>query len=129
MDAAPRCPRCTSSPPLAVGYGALREDVCGTCNGRFLAPDAVERVVVDENGISHATLRELITLFKAKDRIACPSCATKMSPLVVHDVRVDLCTGCGGPWLDAGELTKLAHGRYAELMPPPLVESLVPATT
>src|SRR5439155_8352450 len=64
-----RCPRCRGSPPLAVGYGALREDVCARCRGRFLGADAVERVVVDENGVARETLRELLALFAGKERI------------------------------------------------------------
>lgn len=100
-----------------VQFGALLEDVCPTCRGRFLAPATVERVIVDELGVSHGVLRELTALFASKERLTCPACASKMSAVHVRNVRVDLCTGCGGAWLDAGELKALTSGRHDELFP------------
>jgi Zn-finger nucleic acid-binding protein len=110
------CPRCQNS-ELASGFGVLGEDVCAFCAGRFLPPDAVERLIVDELGVSRDVLRELIPMFASKERIACPACATKMSAVVIHDVRIDFCMGCGGCWLDRGELAKLCDGRYDEVTP------------
>jgi Zn finger protein HypA/HybF involved in hydrogenase expression len=42
-------------------------------------------------------------------RIACPSCGSKMTEARARGVSVDLCPGCGGAWLDGGELTRLAR--------------------
>ncbi len=112
-----KCPRCPDGPSLAEGFGVLAEDVCATCEGRFLPPLVVERIVVDELGVSQDVLRELTALFASRERIACPSCESKMSPVHIKKVRVDLCTGCGGAWLDAGELAALTQGRHEELTP------------
>lgn len=111
------CPRCTGNVSLAQGFGALTEDVCASCKGRFLSPAIVERLIVDELGISQDVLRELTALFASKERRTCPACESKMSPVQVKKVRVDLCTGCGGAWLDAGELVALTQGRHEELTP------------
>ena len=37
----------------------------------------------------------------------CPVCGREMSTPVVEGVEVDLCPGCGGVWLDGGELEAL----------------------
>jgi Zn-finger nucleic acid-binding protein len=124
-----QCPRCPAdTPPLAEGFGVLTEDVCGSCKGRFLPPLVVERIVVDELGVSQDVLRELTALFASKERIACPSCESKMSPVHIKKVRVDLCTGCGGAWLDAGELAALSQGRHEELTPSSVAVAPLQAT-
>jgi len=37
----------------------------------------------------------------------CPVCRDAMITLELHDVEIDHCLGCGGIWLDAGELEQL----------------------
>lgn len=37
----------------------------------------------------------------------CPSCGNAMITLELADVEIDYCVGCGGIWLDAGELELL----------------------
>lgn len=37
----------------------------------------------------------------------CPVCQNAMITLELSDVEIDYCTGCGGIWLDAGELEQL----------------------
>lgn len=37
----------------------------------------------------------------------CPSCGNAMITLELADVEIDHCVGCGGIWLDAGELELL----------------------
>ena len=43
--------------------------------------------------------------------LRCPGCAEAMSPEVVGDAEVDVCTSCGGIWVDwfDGELRKVAR--------------------
>jgi Zn-finger nucleic acid-binding protein len=106
------CPRCQTL--LSAGDGALLEDVCGRCRGRFLPPDVTERVVVDELGVDRATLKEIASHFSGV-RVACPGCRAPMRPLRLHGVLVDLCFSCGGLWLDGGELRTLSRGRHDEL--------------
>ncbi len=48
----------------------------------------------------------------------CPVCKNAMITLELDDVEVDYCTGCGGIWLDAGELELLLGepGRAGRLL-------------
>jgi Zn-finger nucleic acid-binding protein len=41
----------------------------------------------------------------------CPACARAMDTRTVHDVVIDVCSGCKGLWLDwfDGELAQVAH--------------------
>ena len=50
----------------------------------------------------------------AKDKaqttaMKCPRCGGHLEERVYHDVRIDVCDGCRGVWLDRGELHMLAH--------------------
>jgi Zn-finger nucleic acid-binding protein len=37
----------------------------------------------------------------------CPKCKEALDPFTAAGVQVDICQGCGGVWLDRGELEKL----------------------
>jgi hypothetical protein len=41
-------------------------------------------------------------------RMRCPKCGRRLEERAYQQVRVDRCTGCGGVWLDPGELEQLA---------------------
>ena len=41
--------------------------------------------------------------------INCPRCGSEMNEVTVDHVNVDRCTGCGGVFLDKGELEILTH--------------------
>ena len=41
--------------------------------------------------------------------MTCPRCDGELKESVYHSVRIDVCTGCRGVWLDRGELHMLAH--------------------
>ena len=45
----------------------------------------------------------------AAGMINCPRCGSEMSEATVEHVNVDRCTGCGGVFLDKGELEILTH--------------------
>jgi hypothetical protein len=64
--------------------------------------------------------RELIARLREKDQqeldqailelcqMRCPKCGRKLEEIVYQRVRVGRCTGCGGVWIDPGELETLA---------------------
>jgi hypothetical protein len=106
-----KCPRDDSS--LNDGAGALGEDVCGTCQGRFLDAQATRRLFVDVMGIPEHILFELAR--EGAHKIKCPACATSMTEGFARGVQVDLCRGCGASWLDGGELTRLARDIIEEV--------------
>lgn len=105
------CPR--DGAALQVGTGALAEDVCGACQGRFLDQGATHRLFVEILGIRAELLMELARA--GVPRAACPACGTRLSETVARGVTVDLCRGCGGAWLDAGELARLARDVIEEV--------------
>ena len=41
--------------------------------------------------------------------LACPRCGIDMNKIEKSDVIIDICKKCGGMWVDAGELGKLAR--------------------
>lgn len=42
----------------------------------------------------------------------CPKCGRKLVETVYRSVRVDRCSGCGGVWLDPGEIEALASEEH-----------------
>jgi uncharacterized protein len=44
-------------------------------------------------------------------KIKCPRCGSEMNEVAVEHVKVDRCTGCGGVFLDKGELEILTHAK------------------
>lgn len=104
------CPTCSHLHLERLG-GALDELRCPACGGRFLQQAGVERLVEEELGVTRDMLRELSRYFGGERR-TCPSCRSRMSAVRLKGVTADLCTGCGGLWLDPGELGQLSSGRY-----------------
>jgi uncharacterized protein with PIN domain len=51
---------------------------------------------------------ELEEAIRAYTRMRCPKCGEPLQEMTYHRVKVDECTGCGGIWLDKGELETLA---------------------
>jgi hypothetical protein len=41
--------------------------------------------------------------------IKCPRCGSNMTEITIEHVKVDRCSGCGGVFLDKGELEMLTH--------------------
>ena len=44
-------------------------------------------------------------------KIKCPRCGSNMSEVAIEHVKVDRCGGCGGVFLDKGELEMLTHSK------------------
>ena len=50
----------------------------------------------------------------------CPKCGMDLSTIRMHGVNVDHCSGCGGVWLDNGEVEQMlnheaAHGVFSKV--------------
>jgi hypothetical protein len=108
-----KCARC-HDPDLNVA-GALSSVACARCGGGFIPEDGTSRLL-DELGHTTAELRELAALFGGA-RLQCPGCKSKMSPLQLRGVTLDVCFGCGGLWVDKGDLEAVSSTRYQ--MPAP----------
>jgi Zn-finger nucleic acid-binding protein len=44
-------------------------------------------------------------------KIKCSRCGSEMNEIAIEHVKVDRCTGCGGVFLDQGELEMLTHSK------------------
>ena len=52
--------------------------------------------------------KEKIEKVHGEELLICPRCKINMEKLKKEDVIIDVCKKCGGMWLDAGEMDKLA---------------------
>jgi hypothetical protein len=109
-----RCPLCEGA-ELVPAVGHLMEAVCRNCHGRLLNPGAVQRLFGEELGMGPGELKAGLSDARG---LTCPSCQSKMGPLLVDDKILDLCPGCGSMWLDKGELSSVSGGRYEEILGP-----------
>jgi Zn-finger nucleic acid-binding protein len=107
-----RCPRCPEA-PLVTAAGALHEDVCADCSGRFLDHEGTALLCERHLRVAPSILKELTR--DGPRRLRCPGCGSRMTLTLLRGVMVDLCGGCGGAWLDEGELSALTRGQLPEL--------------
>lgn len=68
--------------------------------------ELIEKVRSKEKEAAARTVKEMC-------RMRCPKCGEPLKERSFQKVLVDQCTGCGGMWLDAGELEEVA-GRETE---------------
>ena len=109
-----RCPLCEGA-ELVSGLGHLIESVCRNCYGRLLNPSGVQRLFGEERGMGPGELKA--SLSEARG-LTCPTCHSKMGPLLVGERMIDLCPRCGSMWMDKGELSLTSGGRYDEIPGP-----------
>ena len=91
--------------------GNERVDVCPTCSGAFFDDGELERInrlislfekaVLDEDDIPSVPDGEI------QRAVTCPADGEPMHPQEVGGVIIDVCSHCGGYWLDGGELAAL----------------------
>lgn len=63
------------------------------------------------------------------DTLTCPKCGSEMRSYERNQIVVDQCTGCGGLFLDRGELERLVEAEsvfYSKTTPPPPHEAPPP---
>ena len=113
-----QCPAC-SHPLTPIQVGALKVDICqGGCGGIWF--DAFELKRVDDENeaegepLLHIQRDEKLHVDAARKR-TCPRCPElKLKRHLFNPksrVEVDECPGCGGYWLDDGELAKIREER------------------
>lgn len=50
---------------------------------------------------------------KKSSYMKCPKCGEPLKERSFQKIAIDQCTGCGGIWLDAGELEQVAEKEHA----------------
>ena len=63
--------------------------------------ELIAKLKSKQEGEKKAELQELC-------RMRCPKCGEPLQELSFQKIVVDQCAGCGGIWLDAGELEQVA---------------------
>jgi len=100
------CPRCTTTPLTAIDTAEGETvDFCRSCGGTFYDDGELEAIL---------TLPRTVRVRRAgimpTPGPACPRCQTPMNEVGYPrkaPVRIDVCPGCHGVWLDRAELGDL----------------------
>lgn len=108
------CPRCPPpSTPLAPREGHFLEAICTRCRGRYLPLDAREALFADLQ-VDDGMLREMLEAFVG-EQLVCPGCGFKTTEILLRGRRAHFCRGCGGCWLDQGDLSRVTKAQVREV--------------
>ena len=111
------CPRCQAA--LApVEYEGVRVEACGRCNGHWLGRPQLKEIVDtrektwgrDELAARRRPQLQGVPLDRLREALPCPACGQAMETFDYagdSGILLDRCRGCGGIWLDGGELEKV----------------------
>lgn len=100
------CPKCGEEALAgAEGPGGVAVEQCRRCRGVWLDAGELEAVL----GAGGGAAADLSLINPGPSDIKCPRCGEKMrrGGLVNPLLPADNCAGCGGFWLDGGELPRL----------------------
>jgi Zn-finger nucleic acid-binding protein len=104
------CPRC-NVPLLVEEHGDIVMERCDRCGGRWMAPDDLKAVLdLIRLPVQGSAVRMGIDLTDVKEDAACPHCGVPMEPFNYagdSGIILDKCRGCGGLWLDGGDLERV----------------------
>lgn len=119
----PRCPRC-GYPLLEFTHQGIPIDECSGCEGLWLDSGELEKLARNPERLlwspllgakwkqAEAWTEETTEEEKARSKTQhagrCPRCNSDLELENLHGVQIDRCRGCGGAWLDRGELGLLA---------------------
>lgn len=109
MDSAPPCPRCNRALAAASVAGALWQ--CPHCNGCWLPAEEFQPLVLGL-GLDMQDIRGMAEQFGG-DGLTCPACTRRMQGARLKGAALDVCHGCGGCWVDGGELDPLTGGKHS----------------
>ena len=81
----------------------------------FAREDALKRqkIALDQQQLLAQSYKDDL---KKLHYMHCPKCGMELHTLKFQGFDVDKCFSCGGTWLDAGELEKLAHPEHGAVM-------------
>jgi Zn-finger nucleic acid-binding protein len=113
-----RCPRDQAPLERQTYKNEIQVDRCTSCRGIWLDRGELELIQETSQRSDASALRGIQVIAsayelarqKARPDIACPKCERTLAPReYAHcsQILIDLCPGCGGVWLDRGELEAL----------------------
>ncbi|MCL4244574.1 MAG: zf-TFIIB domain-containing protein [Candidatus Dadabacteria bacterium] len=74
----------------------------------YFAKEEAEKAKRLKEKLREGTEAEERERIKAVCYMKCPKCGGQLHEVTFRGVSIDRCSSCGGVWLDAGELEKLA---------------------
>ena len=110
-----QCPKCNGS-LRTIEYEGIRIETCDGCAGEWLDADELGHIVKarevrftpeERRAIAQATSITGVKLEKVDRDLKCPKCGATTDAINYGGdtgIIIDRCTGCGGLWLDGGEL-------------------------
>ncbi|MFN7130478.1 MAG: zf-TFIIB domain-containing protein [Myxococcales bacterium] len=125
------CPSCERVEMWILPVKGVELDVCPTCRGAWFDAGELTAVLGGKRvGALLSAARQSLPSCRACEREvengtcvscadvqpACVECGTReMVGVVDRGVRLDVCNGCGGMWLDEGELEIISGGKAPDL--------------
>lgn len=108
------CPKCLSDELQKQMVENIQVDCCRTCHGIWLDALELEKLLAADPRPLLGQDRHFTKAEGGQDsRLNCPRCKgvylIKLNSRIRPGTILDSCTVCFGNWLDAGELTRLAH--------------------
>lgn len=108
-----RCPRCKVS-THRIEYEGVGVRMCGECGGYWVKPISLKAISnkrhTDWSEAVKERFLDLADQSNSTEKLLCLSCAKTMIKEQFKewdDIVIDQCPGCGGIWLDPGELEKI----------------------
>jgi Zn-finger nucleic acid-binding protein len=97
-----------------VEVEGLKVEICSTCKGMFLDPGELNELAGDSSGdFEYCTaIDDRLDTEDLEGEARCPKCEDRPVMRKVEfnsltDIVLDYCDGCGGLWLDQGELEQI----------------------
>ncbi|GAH31572.1 unnamed protein product, partial [marine sediment metagenome] len=112
------CPGCKST-LRTIQYEGITIETCEKCGGNWLDADELGKIVrireekfdeEERRAIAESTTITGVHLEDVDRDLACPKCGGTTDAINYGGdtgIILDRCTGCGGFWLDAGEIEKV----------------------
>ncbi|QQE10624.1 zf-TFIIB domain-containing protein [Planctomycetota bacterium] len=113
-----QCPKCESN-MSTVTVGDVDVDRCDSCKGIWL--DALEydklKNMKDDGKLVDTGDENVGKMHDHERDIKCPKCNTMMVGMTFHDqphIQYEMCSMCGGMYLDAGEFKDSVEFTFSE---------------
>lgn len=105
-----KCPKCDDHGLTRLTVGEIEVDHCTDCGGLWLDQSELPRLLALDRAEVKSLLGRRGNPGFNSTRGDCPRCATpllRVNSAAQREVTLDKCAGCGGVWLDGGELKRL----------------------
>jgi uncharacterized protein len=116
-----KCPSCPEE-LKEIHYHKQIIDICPGCGGAFFDHGELESIVQIVDIFKNIQLAEdeidTVSTLEKERILLCPGCSKELTPKEIAGEIIDVCPGCGGIWLDKGEIValKIAENHIKEYL-------------